>query len=95
MGEKRRPGLLERTAQLLDLPADALAGVPRLELVGNRELYLEGHTGLLRYSDTGIDANTGFGVLRVSGQRLTLLAMTGEELRIGGLIDRVEWVSGC
>ena len=25
MGEKRRPGLLERTAQLLDLPADALA----------------------------------------------------------------------
>ena len=60
-----------------------------------RELYLEGHTGLLRYSDTGIDANTGFGVLRVSGQRLTLLAMTGEELRIGGLIDRVEWVTGC
>ena len=44
---------------------------------------------------TGIDANTGFGVLRVSGQRLTLLAMTGEELRIGGLIDRVEWVTGC
>ena len=35
------------------------------------------------------------GVLRVSGQRLTLLAMTGEELRIGGLIDRVEWVTGC
>ena len=49
----------------------------------------------MRYSDTGIDANTGFGVLRVSGQRLTLLAMTGEELRIGGLIDRVEWVTGC
>ena len=95
--EKRRAqgGVLGSVAELFDLPADVVAGLPRLELVGNRELYLEGHTGLLRYSDTGIDANTGFGVLRVSGQRLTLLAMTGEELRIGGLIDRVEWVTGC
>ena len=46
-----------------------------------------------RALDWAVD--TGFGVLRVSGQRLTLLAMTGEELRIGGLIDRVEWVTGC
>lgn len=45
------------------------------------------------YSDTQIDANTNFGVLRVRGQRLTLVAMTGEELRIGGSISAVEWVS--
>ena len=37
--------------------------------------------------------NTGFGVLRIRGERLTLVAMTGEELRIGGKIDGVEWVS--
>ena len=68
--EKRREqgGVLGSVAELFDLPADVVAGLPRLELVGNRELYLEGHTGLLRYSDTGIDANTGFGVLRVSGR---------------------------
>ena len=47
MGEKRRPGLLERAAQLLDLPADALAGVPRLELVGDGELRVENHKGIL------------------------------------------------
>ena len=51
-----------------------------------------GSTGLLAYSDTQIDANTGFGVLRIRGERLTLVAMTGEELRIGGKINGVEWV---
>lgn len=93
--EKRREqgGVLGSVAELFDLPADVVAGLPRLELVGNRQLYLEHHTGLLAYSDTRIDANTPFGVLRVRGQRLTLLAMTGEELRIGGKIDGVEWVS--
>lgn len=97
--EKKRDrlqgGAMGSIAELFDLPADVVAGLPRLELVGNRQLYLEGHRGLLAYSDTLIDANTGSGVLRVRGQRLTLLAMTGEELRVGGRIDAVEWVAGC
>ena len=29
---------MEKTAQLLELPADVLAGVPRLELIGDSEL---------------------------------------------------------
>ena len=43
-------------------------------------------------SETQIDANTAAGVLRVTGERLTLLAMTAEELRIGGRIEAVAWV---
>ena len=97
--EKRRNreqgGVLGSVAELFDLPADVVAGLPRLELVGNRQLYLEHHTGLLAYGEEQIDVNTAHGVLRLRGQRLTLLAMTGEELRIGGRIDAVEWVREC
>ena len=42
----RKGSLLEKTAQLLDLPADAVAGVPRLELVGTGELRMENHKGI-------------------------------------------------
>ena len=84
--------MLETMAELFDLPADVVAGLPRLELVGSRQLYLERHRGILAYSRTCIDANTPAGVLRVRGEDLTLLALTGEELRIGGRIDAVEWV---
>ena len=89
---KRHDGMLSTVAELFDLPADVVAGLPHLEMVGSRQLYLEHHTGILAYSEEQIDANTTAGVLRVRGQRLTLLAMTGEELRIGGRIDAVEWV---
>ena len=81
---KEKGRVLDSVAELFDLPADVVAGLPRLELVGDRQLYLEHHTGLLAYSDTQIDANTG--------ERLTLLAMTAEELRIGGRIEAVAWV---
>ena len=47
MAEKRRPGLLEKTAQVFDLPADVVAGLPRLELVGDKELRMENHRGIL------------------------------------------------
>ena len=88
----REGGVLAAAAELFDLPADIVAGLPRLELIGGRQLYLERHTGLLSYSETRIDANTAVGVLRVKGERLTLMAMTAEEMRIGGRIDAVEWV---
>ena len=89
---KEKGRVLDSVAELFDLPADVVAGLPRLELVGDRQLYLEHHTGLLAYSDTQIDANTAAGVLRVTGERLTLLAMTADELRIGGRIEAVAWV---
>ena len=79
-------------AELFDLPADVVAGLPHLEMVGSRQLYLEHHLGILAYGEEQIDVNTAAGVLRVSGRGLSLLAMTAEELRIGGNIASVEWV---
>ena len=88
----RDGGVLDAVAELFDLPADIVAGLPHLEMVGQRQLYLEHHTGLLSYSTERIDANTTAGVLRVTGRELSLIAMTAEELRIGGRIEAVAWV---
>ena len=84
--------VLSMVAELFDLPADVVAGLPRLEMVGSRQLYLEHHAGILAYSEEQIDVNTTAGALRVRGEGLSLLAMTAEELRIGGRIAAVEWV---
>ena len=95
MERKRRDrngGVLDTVAELFDLPADLVAGLPHLEMVGSRQLYVEHHKGILSYSEEQIDVNTTGGVLRIRGARLSLLAMTAEELRIGGEIAAVEWV---
>ena len=89
---RRENGVLNAVAELFDLPADVVAGLPRLEMVGSRQLYVEHHAGILAYSEEQIDVNTAAGVLRVRGDGLSLLAMTAEELRIGGTIAAVEWV---
>lgn len=92
MEKGKRIAPLDGLAELFDLPGDLVAGLPHLELIGDRQLYVEHHQGILSYSGLCIDVNTSHGILRVKGRRLELLAMTGEELRMGGEIQGIEWV---
>ena len=86
----RRAGLLERTAELFDLPADALTSLPRLELVGDKELRMENHRGILAYGSEEIHVSGGEFVVKILGEGLELRAMTGLELLITGRIHHIQ-----
>lgn len=86
----RRPGLLEKTAELFDLPADALASLPRLEVVGDSELRIENHKGILAYGSEEIHVSGGSYIVKITGHDLELRAMTGLELLITGKIDQIQ-----
>ena len=51
--------LRTRMAELFELPVDLVAGLAHMELLGDRQFFLEGHEGILSYSDTQIDISTG------------------------------------
>lgn len=85
----RRPGLMERASQALDLPADLLAGLPRLELIGDCQLRMENHKGILSYGTEEICVSGGAFLVRIRGEGLDLKAMTGLELLVCGRIIAV------
>ena len=87
--KQRRPSLIERTAKLFDLPADALAGLPKLELVGDCELRVENHKGILAYGREEIHISGGIYLIKIAGRELELRAMTGVELLITGTITQI------
>ena len=57
----KREGLLEKTAEVFDLPGDVVAGLPRIELTGSRELRMENHKGILSYGGEEIHISGGEG----------------------------------
>ena len=87
--QPRRPTILERTAQMLELPADVIAGLSRLELIGDHELRIEQHKGILVYSREEIQVSTGKFIIKIMGNDLELRAMTGLELLITGQIRSI------
>ena len=93
--DRKRRAWSEKTAQAmdrLDLPQSLAADQPRMELSGNRGFYMDRHKGVLSYSTACIDVNGGSVVVRLWGSGLQIVAMTDDELRIDGLIEKVELV---
>lgn len=86
---ERKGSILEKTVQALDLPAD-VAGLPRIELLGDREMRVESHKGILAYSTEEIHISGGKLVIRVLGGGLELRSMNAVELLITGDIHTVE-----
>ena len=87
-GKKER--LLERTAEALELPGDLVAGLPRIELTGDRELRMENHRGILAYGSQEIQISGGRLVVKVRGEDLELRAMNAGELLITGTLRGVD-----
>ena len=86
----KKEGLLEKTAEVLDLPGDVVAGLPRMELTGSRELRMENHRGILAYGEDEIHISGGRMVVKVRGKDLELRAMNAGQLLITGAIQGVD-----
>ena len=89
---KRDKNIWLGAAELFDLPPDLVAGLPHMEMLGDRYFYMERHKGILSYSGEEIAINGENLIIRVRGEGLALVSMTGEALRIKGSISQVEWV---
>ena len=84
--------LVSRAADVFDLPADILGTLPHIELIGDCQMLMNSHQGILAYSREAIDINGGKLIIRVKGEDLELMAMTGCELRIRGKITGLELI---
>lgn len=80
----------ELLSDRLNLPADALAGLPKLTLNGRRHLMVENHRGILKYGDKLIEIDGGGIKFRICGDELQLNAMDKSDMLITGRILSVE-----
>lgn len=90
--KERTQRMRMRVAELFDLPGDLVAGLGHLEILGDRQLFLEGHDGILSYATEQIDISAGALVVRIRGEDLTLRSMTDSEVCIRGTIHGVEFL---
>ena len=86
----KRESLLEKTAEIFDLPGDLVAGLPRVELTGSRELRMENHKGILAYGTDEIHVSGGKLIIKIRGSNLELRAMNASELLITGQIAGID-----
>lgn len=90
MGKRKLAQVGMDAVERLDLPPEVAAGVPQVEVYGNRQVYLSGHRGVISYTTEEVAVAGGNLTVTVRGRDLQLAAMTDRELRLTGFISQVE-----
>lgn len=85
-------GIKKGLAEVLELPKDIILDLPKIIMVGNLQIYIENHKGILEYTDNRIRINTKNGILRIIGENLILKNIVAEEIFIVGEINQVEFI---
>ncbi|WP_427339548.1 sporulation protein YqfC [Caloranaerobacter sp. DY30410] len=80
-------------SDILELPKDIVLDLPKITLIGNLQLYIENHKGIIEYSKQRIRINTNIGILRIVGKDLTIRTIVTEEIIVAGEIEIVEFIS--
>jgi len=79
------------TASLLDLPQDVVQDLPRITMIGNVQLYIENHRGVLHFSPDRLKLALMKGSLEIRGKDLVIRAILTEEVFIEGTIDDIQY----
>lgn len=88
---KRTEKIKKNIADALELPQDIVLDLPKITMIGNLQLYVENHKGIIEYSTNQIRIYTKLGILRVLGKNLLLKNIVVEEIVITGEIKQVEF----
>ncbi len=78
-------------SEILELPKDIMLDLPKISLIGNLQLYIENHKGIIEYGSLRIRVNTNAGILRIIGKNMVIKTIVTEEIIIVGEIESVEF----
>lgn len=90
--KKSLRGRLREAAEQLDLPEGMLSGQPQLTLDGDLQLLVERHLGIVEYGTDRIRIAAKQYTIEVAGERMYLIAMDGDSVRIRGRIRGVSYL---
>ncbi len=82
------------TADMLDLPKDVIFDLPRITQIGNMQLYIENHRGVIHFTTNRLDLKLSVGKLEITGKDLVIRAILPEEVFIEGIIEDVRYLQG-
>ena len=80
-------------AHYLELPKELVMGLPRITVLGDIQMIVENHRGIVEYTTERVRIGTGIGELRVTGTGLALRTIFPEEIAVDGKIHSIELVS--
>lgn len=72
------------------MPEDVVFELPRLTVIGDRQLYIENHKGVIHFSNEVLRLALSKGELEVSGEQLIIRTIWTDEVFVEGVIRGIQ-----
>jgi sporulation protein YqfC len=87
----RKRRIQQQFANFLDIPKDIMMDLPKVVMVGDVQVFIENHRGIIVYTSTQVRVNTSIGELEVNGLDLTLRNILPDEIAVEGRVTSVAY----
>jgi len=88
---KSRRRWRRRLGEILDLPQDITLDLPRVTVLGDLQVLVENHRGVIRYAPEEVVIAMSGGRVAVRGRDLGLTVISSSGVTITGLVDAVRF----
>ncbi len=90
----RKKHFQQQVANFLDIPRDLMMDLPKVVLIGDVQVGIENHRGILVYTPELVRVDTTLGELEVTGLDLVLKNILPDEILVEGKVKSVSFRSG-
>ncbi|MGI6539027.1 MAG: sporulation protein YqfC [Caldicoprobacterales bacterium] len=92
MRRKKLESMKSNLSEIFDLPKDIMLNLPRISMIGNNQMMVENHKGIIEYTPQRIRVNSSIGVIRIQGKDMQLKNIASDDIMITGEIKMLEYI---
>lgn len=81
----------EILAEKLDLPKDVMLNLPKITIVGDNEITIENHKGIILFERTIIKINTKVKIVNIEGEDFEILYIGDSTIAINGKFKSISY----
>lgn len=89
---KHKARIIEMVTDALELPKDLILDIPKMTIVGNRDILIENYKTILEFKCEQIRVSTGLGVIRLFGEKMQIREITSDNIVVSGEITGIELI---
>lgn len=91
--KKKMDNFKYNVSEALELPKDVVLDLPKITIMGNIELNISNHKGIIEYTQETLRINSNIGIIKINGNNMELKTILSEEIIVVGNIEKVEIIS--
>ncbi|WP_315080181.1 sporulation protein YqfC [uncultured Clostridium sp.] len=81
----------EKVLDKLDFPTDVVLDLPKIIVVGNKEITIENHKGIMVFDNNMIKINSRIGAVIVEGEKFEILFIGDNTITISGIFRGISY----